>query len=203
MAVERFGVGDWPALDGDSGVISVETWNALLDPLSEATDRLVFGFDVSPNRSSAAISVAARRADGLMHIGVVEHGRGTGWIVPSLLELAKEKPIAFVCDSASPAFSLVPELLEAGVEVQPLTSTEHGQAYGMFIDACVQRTLRHRGTPELTLAVRGAKERKLGEAAAWARRTSVSDITPLVAATLALWQSATADTYKEPFALWR
>ena len=203
LAVERHGIGDWPALDGDSGVISVETWNALLDASSEATDRLVFGFDVSPNRSSAAISVAAKRADGLMHVGVVEHARGTGWVVPYLSELAAEKPLAFVCDSASPAFSLVPELAEAGIEVQPLTSTEHGQAYGMFVDACVQRTLRHRGTPELTLAVRGAKERKLGEAAAWARRTSVSDITPLVAATLALWQSATAETYKEPWIAWR
>lgn len=203
LAVERHGIGRWPALAGASGVISMDVWNTLLDPASTGDIQLCFGFDVSPNRSSAAISVAAKRPDGLMHIGVVEHDRGVGWIVPHLVELAKEKPVAFVCDAASPAFSLVPELGDAGIDVTALSSTEHGQAYGMFIDACAARTVRHRGQPELTSAVSGAKERKMGEAAAWARRTSSSDITPLVACTLALWQSATADTYKEPMVLWR
>lgn len=203
LAVERHGIGRWPALAGASGVISMDVWNGLLDPASQGSEHLCFGFDVSPNRSTAAISVAAKRDDGLMHIGVVEHARGTGWVVPHLLELAKEHPVAIVCDGASPAFSLVPELEDAGVEVTVLSSTEHGQAYGMFLDKCAARTVRHRGQPELTAAVSGAKERKMGEAAAWARRTSVSDITSLVACTLALWQSATADTYKEPWIAWR
>lgn len=202
LATERHGIGRWPALSGDSGVITSETWNRLVDVSSEAAE-VCFGFDVSPNRSTAAIGVAGKRADGRTHIGVVETGRGTGWVVPHLIELAKEEPVAFVCDGASPAASLVPELEQAGIEVKIATASESAQAYGMFIDAVAQDRLRHRGTTELSVAVRGAKERRMGEASAWGRRTSISDISPLVACTLALWSSVTAEARKEPFALWR
>lgn len=196
LAVERFGVGRWPALSGDSGVISSATWNHLIDVESGASE-VCFGFDVSPNRSTAAIGVAGKRPDGRTHIGVVETGRGTGWVVPHLIELAKEKPIAFVCDGASPAASLVPELEQAGIEVKIASSAESAQAYGMFIDAVAQDTLRHRGTSELATAVRGAKERRMGEAAAWGRRTSISDISPLVACTLAHWAASTIPKPRE------
>jgi hypothetical protein len=202
IAGERLGIGRWPALSGDSGVITSDVWNRLIDVESSA-EQVCFGFDVSPNRSTGAISVAGRRSDGRMHVGVVESGRGTGWMIPHLAELATKNPIRFVCDSASPAASLVPELEQAGIEVEVVPATGSAQAYGMFIDAVYQDRLRHRGTQDLAAAVRGAKERRMGEAAAWGRRTSISDITPLVAATLALWAAATADVYKEPFALWR
>lgn len=202
LAVERFGIGDWPALGDDSGVISSQVWGSLEDVHSEAFE-VCFCFDVSPNRATAAIGVAGRRSDGRMHIGVVESGRGTGWIVPLLIELAKEKPVAFVCDGASPAASLVPELAQAGIEVHVLTSSESAQAYGMFVDAVAQDKLRHRGTGDLTAAVRGAKERRMGEASAWGRRTSVADITPLVSVTGAHWGAVTLAKHREPILLYR
>jgi hypothetical protein len=53
------------------------------------------------------------------------------------------------------------------------------------------RNLRHLGQPELTAAVAGASKRSIGDASAWERRNASVDITPLVAATNALWGWAT------------
>jgi hypothetical protein len=45
--------------------------------------------------------------------------------------------------------------------------------------------LRHRGSAELRAAVSGARERAMTDAWAWSRANSETDISPLVAVTLA------------------
>ena len=54
-------------------------------------------------------------------------------------------------------------------------------------DTVDEKGLRHLGGLELRQAVKGATKRPLGDAWAWSRRNSTVDISPLVAATLALW----------------
>jgi hypothetical protein len=189
FAVERLGVGDWPRVAEEDGlVISVKAWLSLVDPLSEPVDPLVFSFDVSPDRSSAAVCMAAKRDDGLDHVEVMEHKRGTGWLVDYLVERSeRHDPLAVICDEKGPAASFVEELKDAGVPVETVNGPEYAQACGRFFDAVDQRTLRHLGTNELVTAIRGAAKRTLGDAWAWSRRTSDVDITPLVGCTLAKW----------------
>jgi len=191
FAVERLGVGDWPDPTESEVVISPEAWDALADDDSEMVDPVCFAFDVSPDRSSAAICAAGKRRDGLGHVEVIRHDRGTGWVVPRLLELhsAGHAAVGFVCDGAGPAASLLPQLEQAGVEVTTVSAKEHGNACGLLFDAVEQQTLRHLGTHELGSAVRGATSRPLGDAWAWSRKNSNADICPLVAATLAFWGS--------------
>jgi hypothetical protein len=77
FAVERLGVGDWPRVTGEDGsVISVKAWLSLVDPRSQPVDPLIFALDVSPDRSSAAVAVAARRDDGLVHVEVMRTSAG-------------------------------------------------------------------------------------------------------------------------------
>jgi hypothetical protein len=61
------------------------------------------------------------------------------------------------------------------------------------------RNLRHLGQPELTAAVAGAGKRSIGDASAWDRRNAAVDITPLVAATNALWGYATRQQQQSSF----
>jgi hypothetical protein len=190
FAVERLGVGDWPRVTGEDGsVISVKAWLSLVDPRSQPVDPLIFALDVSPDRSSAAVAVAARRDDGLVHVEVMKHKRGTGWVVDWLSErVSKHEPYATVLDGRGPAASLTADLENAGVVVTELDSSEHAEACGVFFDAVDQRTLRHLGTLEMTTALRGAVKRPFGDAWAWSRKSSSVDICPLVAATLAVGQ---------------
>lgn len=189
FAVERLGIGNWPPTDGSvSTVIDLDQWQSLVDEGSSPSDPICFAFDVTPTRSSAAIGVAGKRADGLAHIEVVDQRDGTGWLVDRLVALyEKHQPAGVFCDGFGPAGSMVDELLERGVPVQSVTSTDHGRACGMIFDLVEQSGLRHLGTTELRVALRGAKTRQLGDAWAWARKKSNVDISPLVAVTLALW----------------
>lgn len=189
FAVERGGVGDWPRTDGlGEVVIDGATWNSRLDEKSKAQGPVWFAFDVTPTRSRSTIGVAGRREDALSHVGLVEAGRGTGWLLERIPELkAKHSPARFICDSAGPAASLIPELEARGVKVVATNAAEMARACGVFYDAVIEGTLRHLGTPELAKAVGGAARRPLGDRWAWSRKTSTADISPLVAVTLALW----------------
>lgn len=188
FAVERLGVGDWPLTEPGGGwqVISEEGWSGCRDSRSRAEDPVCFALDVCPDRSAAAIGVAGRREDGLGHVEVVEHRRGTGWIVERLSELTGTHDCGPVmCDATGPASSLLEGLAQAEVDVATVNTTEHAQACGSFFDAVAGGVVHHRGDPGLADAVRGASKRPLGDAWAWSRKTSSVDISPLVAVTLA------------------
>jgi hypothetical protein len=200
FAVERLGIGDWPITDSALlTVIKMELWRSLFDADSTPLDPVCFAYDVSPSRSSSAIGVAGQREDGLAHVEVIEHRAGTGWVVPRLVELVeKHDPSSIVCDEKSPAASLIDELEDKDIRVEPLNSSDHARACGVFYDLVENEGLRHLGTGELSAALKGAKQRPLGDSWAWSRKNSKVDITPLVVVTLAAWASERDRSGREP-----
>jgi hypothetical protein len=200
FAVERLGVGDYPATDGSgASVIDIDKWDMLGDATSRLVDPVGLAFDVSPDRASASIGAAGDRPDGLAHLEVIDDRRGTGWLVDRLVELdERHAPVGVFCDASGPAASLIPELEARGVSVTAVNATEHAQACGMLFDLVEQRRARHLGTAELRTAVKGAAKRPLGDAWAWSRKSSAVNISPLVAVTLANWGHATVPATGEP-----
>lgn len=193
FAVERLGVGDWPVA-GEEGanLLDYETWVSCRDDESRIVGPVCFAFDVQPDRSAAAIAVSGRRADGRMHVEIVQHGRGTVWVPGRLVELVgAHDAVGVVCDGIGPAASLIPALEEAGVTVEATSSQELGRACGMIVDGVEQDGLRYFPSVALDGAVRGARPRPLGDAWKWSRKDSTVDIGPLVAVTLALWGAET------------
>jgi hypothetical protein len=190
FAVERLGVGDWPVTDARA--LALEGWDDLIDPDSVLLDPVCIAYDVSPSRSSASICAAGTRNDKLAHVEVIENKKGTGWVVDRLVELEKHRPVAVLCDKASPAASLVPEIEERGVRVQVTDARGLANACGFIFDLVEQGKLRHLGSKQMKDALKGASRRPLGDSWAWSRKTSSADITPLVASTLALWGWSTS-----------
>jgi hypothetical protein len=190
-AVELDCVGDWPRTDGlEDSVISITDWNELEDSESNLESPFCMAFDVSPERRTS-IALAGRNQNGDFHVEIQECKAGTGWVVDRLVEMVERgDPELVVCDATGPASSLLVALGEAGVTVETVNATEHGQACGRLVDMLADGTLAHLGSAELRDAVRGAKARPLGDAWAWSRRNSSVDISPLVAATLALGAAA-------------
>jgi hypothetical protein len=135
FAVERLGIGDWPATHIVNGeVISADEWNALVDAQSKVLDPVCFAYDVKPDRSWASIGVAGLRPDGLRHVELVDRQKGTGWVASRLAELVgRHDAAAVVCDPYGPAGSLVHEIEELGVEVQTVTAQEHAIACGLDV----------------------------------------------------------------------
>jgi hypothetical protein len=173
-------------------VIPQPLWDGLVDAGSAADDPVAFAADITPDRSFGSIATAGRRPDGRMHVEVVDHRPGTGWMAERIVELnGRWNPCAVVVDAAGPAGSLLAELEAAGVEVVKPTSREAAQAAGQLYDLVIEGKLAHHGQPALNAALGGAQRRPLGDAWAWDRRSRSVDISPLVAATLAAWGHAT------------
>ena len=189
FAVERLGIGDWPSLDVlDGDLISKAQWVALADPESKPVDPVVFSYDVTPDRGASCITVAARRSDDRVHVEVVDHRPGTGWVADRLAELVgRHRAAKVVADERGPAAALLTKVRDLGVSVETIGARELGEACGQFYDLVVEQQLAHLGTEELMTAVRGAARRPLGDAWAWSRKSSTVDISPLVACTLACW----------------
>lgn len=193
LAVERYGVGDWPPVDGSgSHVIPVEVWDRLADdPAAEGArmlDPVLLAFAVRPDRSASAIVAAGRRGDGLAQLEVVEHGLGTSWVPSRLADLQKRHDVNGVrCVDTGPAGALVHLCKAAGVSVEPVSSSDYAKACGSFFDTVDQARLRHLGGADLRNAIKGATKRSLSEAWVWDMKNATVDLTPLVAGTLSLW----------------
>lgn len=193
---ERLGM--WPETVG-TAVISSEMWAGLADRDAERPADVAFAVDVTPMRDHAAIAMAGIRPDGALQLSVVDHRPGTDWI-PERLATLNERwdPVCIALDGKGPASSILLDLREAGLTVSDdlqrpqrgdlvlLGASDASTAWGMFVDAAKQGRTRHSDEPALNLALAGAKTRPLGDGSAWARRGN-TDISPLVAATMAHW----------------
>ncbi|WP_079106584.1 terminase [Streptomyces hygroscopicus] len=187
-ARERLGVGDYPSDSADTWqVIGEEVWRALADATSRPEDPVAFAIDTTPERSHSAIGVAGL-SGAAVHVEVVDHQPGTGWVVDRAVELdGRHSPRCWVVDEGGPAGSLIPELRKAGLLVVSPKARQVAQACGQFYDAVTEQSLVHIDNAPLAAALAGAQQRPLGDAWAWARRGVSVDISPLVAVTLAKW----------------
>jgi hypothetical protein len=194
FAVELLGVGDWPATDGSADVlISADDWAAIKDETSVLMDPVCVAFDVSPTRR-VSIVAAGRNERGDLGVELIHCRAGTGWVEDRLVELYRAHEIQeVVCDGFGPAAAIARKADEAGIKIRLLDSGDYGKACGVFVDAIGERTLRHLGQDELDAAIRGARARPLVDRWAWSRTKSTVDISPLVAATLALYSAVEND----------
>lgn len=137
--------------------------------------------DVAPDRTRAAVAVAAPAGD-RVHAEVVAAGPGTSWVASSILELAGRAHRVRL-DAYGPAGNLIAELaprLRDRLEVAG--TTDVARACAQLHDLVTAGRLRHRAQPELDTAVESAVARRHGDGWLWDRRTTAPE---LLAVTLA------------------
>ena len=169
-------------------VIPPTIWADCLDEDSVAFERLILAVDINPLRTHASVALTGLRADGLTHVELDHAAEGVDWVVEWVANRFERNPIiSVVIDSKSPAASLIPELKQRKVRVTQTTTDDMANACADFFDAAISRKLRHIGQHQLTGSLNSARKRSIGDRWAWNRQTQDSDITPIVAATLAHW----------------
>lgn len=163
-----------------------------------------FGLDMNPQRTRLTIGACMKYADDSVHIEVAEYRDtdkdGTMWAV-KLLERAWDDTAAVVIDGQSPALSLLTDLQDAGITVTVLSAGDMGAACGKFQDALKNGTLSHlpeNGQQPLWNAVKKATIRPIGKKGlfGWNSPDDDTDISPLVAATIAMQGALT--TKRDP-----
>lgn len=166
----------------DDRVIPQSAWDLVNDPNVEATAGR-FGIDVNPERSAAAI-VAAGPGPVLE---VVDYRPGVMWLVGRCGDLYGRYGAPFAIDATGPAASEIGALQALGVPVDTISGPSAARAAGAFFDRVVSGGVRIRRNRALDDAIGGAAKLAVADAWKWGRRSSSADITPLVAATMALW----------------
>ena len=189
FARERLGI-----LDESKGatVIDLDEWDALGDPLASVLDPVSFAIDVNPDSSWTSIAIAGKSADGRIFTQVVEREKGTGWVIDRVVDLVtKWSPKSVTLDAIGPAGTLLPGFSERGIEIDVVSMTQYGQACGGFKALVDDRRLVHNAQIGLRAALNSARKRPLGESGLWGwHRRDTTDITPLVAVTLATYAHA-------------
>lgn len=196
-------------------IISADQWAGCADEYSTAESMIRFAIDADPNQEWCSIALAGIRADELEHVELFDHSQGLAWVVPRMKAIRDNAAADGVVvgevgiDPASTAGSLIEPLEAAGFIVRQVSGRELGQACAAFYTAvvgsprsgalpAVAPSLRVRPDADLSSAVAEAKKRHLAEGWAWARKSTSTDLSPLMAVTLARHLVVTAPVPEEP-----
>lgn len=188
----REGRGVWDAVSS-TRVIDEDAWGRIADPSSMAVERLTLSIDVPPERSAATVGLAGLRPDGRWHVEMDEQRKGVDWVIPWIVErAAKNRLHAVVADEMS---GLVEKKRDRyflkGTRLEVTLAGAEGRdmaiASAKFYDAVYGQSIRHTDQPQVNVALSVARKRPLAGGWAWNRKDAASDISPVVAVTLALW----------------
>jgi hypothetical protein len=190
----------WDAA-GAHGVIPMQFWEECGDESSLPVDRLALGIEVAPDAAWASVALAGECEDGRWHIELDERRDGSAWVVPYVKGLLERNPQirAVVGDAGSPTKALMDDFTKERVKITAPTVRDLGAAHTRMLESVVTGQVAHIRQPQLTAAAKIATKRGLGDTGMWVfhRSSSASDITPIQAATLALW-GAQNTTVKKP-----
>lgn len=166
--------------------IDVDVWDMLAVPPPERAGTIVLAVDCAPDQAATAL-VACHYHDGVPIVELVDHRPGTGWAPARIVELVDRFDLHSVAlDPGAPAGALLAPLQAAAVPVVTCQLQDITAAAAQFVEAVATSTVRHVPHPALDAAVTDARRRNIGDGSwSWGRRTSDTDVSPLVAAGLA------------------
>ena len=171
--------------DSDDRVINWDHWQSLyrIDVVNSGSP--VVAVDVSWDRSRASI-VAASGVDEYIPVEVIDAREGVEWVTDRLIGIAERNGAPVVIDAGGPAASLIMVLENRGIEVIAFTARDVANSAASFYDNVQSKRIAHLNDYRLNDAIKGATKRALGERWGFNRKGNV-DISPLVAASFAVW----------------
>lgn len=187
---DRAYLGRWPRAAERPWIVPRAAWIecGLGEGDVDWTGEPVWSVDVAPDRDWASIGQAAAYPGRRCFLDVVAHEHGTGWVVNHLRRLRDQFGGDLVAiDGQGAAGALEPDLVDAGFEVRRLSLRNKVDACGALYDDVLATNVAHANDPLLASNLASAAKRTSGEAWLYVRGTSLEDISPLYALTIARW----------------
>lgn len=190
---ERLGI--WEPIGAD-GFIPPKKWAGCLDSklaemvvngevIDQKLTRVALGVDVPPDRSYGSVCVSGFREDGSHFVELLAREIGTDWLPGYLADLLAEGgKVPILADGFSAVSAMALELRQNRVPIKFIRSDVYKKACGVFYDKVVQGQVAHKGDADLDAAVAGAVPSSKDKLWAWTSKSV--DVSPLVAATLAV-----------------
>jgi hypothetical protein len=177
-------------------------WADGFDRLSKRADDadVYICIEVSQNRQLAHIAFASKRADGLVHVGIMASQPGTDWIVPWLTSPERTFTPAGITFQVrgAPVSSMLTEFEEAELTVTEWGGPDLGRAAGLLLDGVNLGKIKHRNQPLLDIAANTAVMKNLGGAYVVDAKASPGDASPIWAVAGAYWLLKNPPATPEP-----
>lgn len=167
------------------GLFDIERWKELHRDDIYVIGDLVIAIDVTPDRQRASI-VAASRNGTYIPVEVIESREGVEWLVDRTVDIAERHRCPVIVDTGGPAAAMHMILEQRGIEVIPFAARDVAISAACFYDHVRDGTIAHMNDYRLNDAIRAVTKRPIGERWAFTRKGNV-DISPLVAASFAVW----------------
>lgn len=182
---EREGRGIW---DEDSAPkFSIPNWSDTAQDV-HPNGPPVFFVTMARDMAAASIAVAALH-DGVPHVELADHRRGTGWLAERVRELHVKYPAApFSAFGAGPVKAQAPTLAEFGVELGLINGPGAASAYAHVKQLAEGLLFTHSPDPLLSASLAGCVWKEAdggGNTLDW--RKSSGDVSPFAACAGALW----------------
>lgn len=178
--------------DSATDAISPEQWAAQLVERFERPERVGIAFDCSYDGSAASIVYAWRLDDGRAVVEVVKHQLGTNWVAREAHRASakyKRTPVAHddIGANRDPATAL--GRMKPTPRLDRLNTKDIMGAAARFANEVHGGTLVHFGQTDLDAAIENLTWRDIGKSgrAFGTKQHSGAPISPVVAASLALW----------------
>jgi hypothetical protein len=153
-----------------------------MDPNAE----VCLGVEIALDRSRTSIVAAAEQGDNVL-VELVRYAPGAD-IADVVAEVAQELfVVGLALNSTSASMTLARPLRDHKLEPTLLTGSDVAVAHGAFLDLHRAERLRLIQHPALVDALRAADQRARGERYVVDRRGTLVDLSPLLAAELAVW----------------
>lgn len=169
----------------EAALFDFERWKELRRDDIFVVGDMVLAVDITPDRQRASIVSAARNGN-YIPVEVIESKEGVEWLVDRTAEIAERNGCPVVVDTGGPAAAMHFILEQRGIEVIPYAAKDVAISAACFYDRVRDGTIAHMNDYRLNDAVRSANKRPIGERWAYARKGNI-DISPLVAASFAVW----------------
>ena len=177
----------WPAVEASWRA----GWPQLASPDRIPTNaRVYLAVDAQISHRSAAVVAAGVLPDGRIAVEVIDQRNGVDWLPARLAELSRRHRSPIAVNTTGPLAFLIPELQQSGVRVEPISGPDYANAAGRLRTLIVSGGIAHPDDPRLNRAVDGIETRDTGDRAVWRKKDATVDETPLVAASLAVWQAS-------------
>lgn len=176
-------------------VVPVSWWDETQDATAMPEGRrIVLSVELGRGPSSVAIVAAWGDRGELPHVELLDYQptNATGWVGQRMDDLVRRhQVVAIAMDKGGPAGAVHQDVLtlteRRGIKLRNVWPREMGAACGGFYQRLKDRGLTHGAAQELDDAVRGARRKYISDTWVWDRKGSVFDVTPLNAATMALF----------------
>lgn len=172
-------------------VISEAAWDSAEDDESLIEGRITLCVDVAPDGASASVVMAGESCKGGWHVELIENRKGFDWVPKYVSSLVQANPRVrnVVVDAGGPARAVIEDLARMKVRVESPSVRDVGGAAEKFVSDVRCGELKHIGQVQMWAALKVVRKRQVGgyDMWAWNRLNESADITPISAASLALW----------------